>query len=47
MTGSGACVFAAFDTQIEAQRVIEQLPASMQGFIAQSMKQHPLFDLLD
>ena len=47
MTGSGACVFAAFDTQVEAERVITALPATMQGFSAQSMMQHPLFDLLD
>jgi 4-diphosphocytidyl-2-C-methyl-D-erythritol kinase len=47
MTGSGACVFAAFDTQVEAERVINALPATMRGFIAPNMMQHPLFDLLD
>lgn len=47
MTGSGACVFAAFDTHKEAQTVIDQLPADMRGFIARSLMQHPLFDLLD
>lgn len=45
MTGSGACVFAAFDTQEEAKRVMSFLPATMQGFIAPSLMQHPLFDL--
>ncbi|QDQ26438.1 4-(cytidine 5'-diphospho)-2-C-methyl-D-erythritol kinase [Chitinimonas arctica] len=47
MTGSGACVFAAFDTQIDAERVIKAMPAEMQGFIAPSLMQHPLLDLLD
>lgn len=47
MTGSGACVFAAFDTQAQAEAVIGQLPASMRGFAAESMTQHPLSDLLD
>ncbi|GAB3259388.1 4-(cytidine 5'-diphospho)-2-C-methyl-D-erythritol kinase [Chitinimonas naiadis] len=47
MTGSGACVFAAFNTQAEAERVLQNLPATMHGFIAQGMMQHPLFNLLD
>lgn len=47
MTGSGACVFAAFDTREKAQNVMNQLPAEMQGFIAAGLMQHPLFDLLD
>lgn len=45
MTGSGGCVFAAFDDRESAQRVIEALPGSMQGFIAQGLTQHPLFAL--
>lgn len=47
MTGSGACVFAAFNTRKQAESVMKQKPADMQGFIANSMKQHPLFGLLD
>jgi 4-diphosphocytidyl-2-C-methyl-D-erythritol kinase len=42
MTGSGACVFAAFDRREEAQAVAAQLPGSMQGFVAQGLSQHPL-----
>jgi 4-diphosphocytidyl-2-C-methyl-D-erythritol kinase len=42
MTGSGACVFAAFASREEAQRVIDRLPAPMQGFVAQGLMQHPL-----
>ena len=42
MTGSGGCVFAAFDTREAAQRVIDELPDSMQGFIARGLERHPL-----
>lgn len=42
MTGSGGCVFAGFDSREAAQGVIDALPATMQGFIAQGLVQHPL-----
>ena len=42
MTGSGACVFAAFASRDEAQAVAGELPAAMQGFVAQGLTQHPL-----
>jgi 4-diphosphocytidyl-2-C-methyl-D-erythritol kinase len=42
MTGSGACVFAAFATREEAERVLGLLPAPMKGFVAQGMSHHPL-----
>ncbi len=42
MTGSGACVFAAFGSRGEAQRVLDLLPAPMQGFIARGLDVHPL-----
>jgi 4-diphosphocytidyl-2-C-methyl-D-erythritol kinase len=42
MTGSGSCVFAAYDSREAAQRVLDQLPASMQGFMAQGLAAHPL-----
>ena len=44
MTGSGACVFAAFGTEQEARDVIAKLPQNMRGVIAQGLKQHPLHD---
>jgi 4-diphosphocytidyl-2-C-methyl-D-erythritol kinase len=34
VSGAGACVFAAFATEIEARRVREKAPRDMQGFIA-------------
>ena len=44
MTGSGACVFAEFATEAEAQAVLQQLPSNMRGFVAQGLQQHPLKD---
>ena len=42
MTGSGSCVFAAFDSREAAQRVLDALPGSMKGFVAQGLDNHPL-----
>lgn len=42
MSGSGGCVFAAYGSREAAQRVIDELPDSMQGFIAQGLTHHPL-----
>jgi 4-diphosphocytidyl-2-C-methyl-D-erythritol kinase len=42
MTGSGACVFAAFEHEAEARGVLAQLPMGMQGFVAQGLMHHPL-----
>jgi 4-diphosphocytidyl-2-C-methyl-D-erythritol kinase len=44
MTGSGACVFASFDTEAAAHDVLRQLPPTMQGFVAQGLDRHPLYD---
>lgn len=42
MTGSGACVFAAFGGEDEAHRVLAKLPVDMSGFVAQGLQRHPL-----
>ena len=42
MTGSGSCVFAAYGSREEAQRVLDRLPATMKGFVAQGLAAHPL-----
>ncbi len=44
MTGSGACVFAEFDSAAEAQALQSRLPASMHGFLAEGLAHHPLHD---
>ena len=45
VTGSGACVFAAFPTESAARQVRERAPRGMQGFVAQGLARHPLRDL--
>jgi len=42
MTGSGACVFAEFDDYARARAVAGELPATMKGFLAQGLCEHPL-----
>jgi 4-diphosphocytidyl-2-C-methyl-D-erythritol kinase len=42
MTGSGACVFAAFATEEEAKVVLQKLPQQMHGLVARGLQQHPL-----
>jgi 4-diphosphocytidyl-2-C-methyl-D-erythritol kinase len=42
MTGSGACVFAAFAGEAEARECLARLPEKMHGFVAQGLDSHPL-----
>ncbi|GMR08368.1 MAG: 4-(cytidine 5'-diphospho)-2-C-methyl-D-erythritol kinase [Gammaproteobacteria bacterium] len=51
MTGSGGCVFAAFEDEGQARDVMAQLPAEMQQtgmqvFVAKGMNHSPLHELL-
>jgi 4-diphosphocytidyl-2-C-methyl-D-erythritol kinase len=43
MTGSGACVFCAFDGEVQARRALARLPADMRGFVARGLERHPLW----
>jgi 4-diphosphocytidyl-2-C-methyl-D-erythritol kinase len=45
MTGSGACVFAAFPDEAAARGVLSGLPAGMRGFVARGLSRHPLHEL--
>ena len=47
MTGSGACVFAEFATEAEAQRALTQLPGGMKGFVAQGLNRHPMYNFAE
>ncbi len=44
MTGSGACVFAEFDSKAEAEAVLQKLPQQMRGVAVQGLMKHPLQD---
>lgn len=46
MTGSGACVFAEFESEGPAREVLGRLPGDMRGFVARGLERHPLHDLL-
>ena len=46
MTGTGACVFASFDSQREAERVLAKMPAEFTGFTARSLDRSPYYDLV-
>ncbi len=47
MSGSGACVFAAFDTAEKAHSVLAEIPSTMRGFVAAGLDRHPLYDYAD
>jgi len=47
MTGSGACVFAEFETEAEARALYSALPGGMRAFVARGLDRHPLYDLTD
>jgi 4-diphosphocytidyl-2-C-methyl-D-erythritol kinase len=46
MTGTGSCIFAAFDTKAQAEAVYQQLPASWRGFVAKGSNRSALYDRL-
>lgn len=47
LTGTGACVFAAFAERAAAQRVLAQLPAGWHGFVARGCNRSPLQQTLE
>lgn len=47
MTGSGACVFAPFESEESAREVLGRVPESMQGFVAHGLDRHPLHGMAD
>jgi 4-diphosphocytidyl-2-C-methyl-D-erythritol kinase len=47
LTGTGACVFAAFDSQADAQAVAAQLPSSWSGLVARGTNRSPLLTAME
>ncbi|WP_034949180.1 4-(cytidine 5'-diphospho)-2-C-methyl-D-erythritol kinase [Erwinia oleae] len=43
LTGTGACVFAEFDTECAARQVFELAPKEWQGFVARGVNVSPLY----
>jgi 4-diphosphocytidyl-2-C-methyl-D-erythritol kinase len=47
MTGTGGCVFAAFETEADAQAVAAQVPANWSGFVARGINRSPLLTAME
>jgi len=47
MTGSGACLFAAFADEAGARQALASCPSDMRGFVARGLDMHPLYGLAD
>jgi 4-diphosphocytidyl-2-C-methyl-D-erythritol kinase len=47
MTGTGACVFAAFETPQQARAVLADKPAQWDGFVARGLNRSPLLERLE
>ena len=46
LTGTGACLFAMFADQQQAQQVLKQLPKPFSGFVAATVNRSPLHEIL-
>jgi len=46
LTGTGACVFARFKSEEQAQAALHQLPANWQGFVANGINRSPVHTAL-
>jgi len=46
LTGTGGCVFGAFESQAEAEEALQQLPSEWLGFVARGLNRSPLLDRL-
>ncbi|MET0088569.1 MAG: 4-(cytidine 5'-diphospho)-2-C-methyl-D-erythritol kinase [Candidatus Thiodiazotropha sp.] len=42
LTGTGACLFAAFSDRDQAERVLAQIPEDLEGFVARGLNRSPL-----
>ena len=47
LTGTGACIFAAFESEIAAEATYRQLPQEWRGFVATGISQSPVHGLLE
>ena len=47
LTGTGACIFAEFDSQDAAIAVYQQRPTHLSGFVAKGVNRSPLYLALE
>jgi 4-diphosphocytidyl-2-C-methyl-D-erythritol kinase len=45
LTGTGSCVFAAFEREADARAVVAALPAEHEGFVARGLNRSPVLAL--
>ncbi len=46
MTGTGACVFAPFESASDAEAVLAKAPKDLQGFVAKAVNRSPVHNLI-
>jgi 4-diphosphocytidyl-2-C-methyl-D-erythritol kinase len=46
MTGSGACVFCAFDDEAQARQMVQAVPKKWRAWCAKGLQQHPMAKFL-
>jgi len=46
LTGTGACAFASFETQVEAEAAKQQLPTKWTGYVARGLNESPVISAL-
>jgi len=46
LTGTGACVFAGFPSEADAQKALQQLPGQWAGFVARGLNESPVLSAL-
>lgn len=47
LTGTGACIYAGFNSREQADRIYKQLPVNWQGFVARGVNRSPLLARLN
>jgi 4-diphosphocytidyl-2-C-methyl-D-erythritol kinase len=45
LTGTGACLFATFTKREQADKLLDQLPKGLRGFVTRGMNRSPLLDM--
>lgn len=47
LTGTGSCLFASFDEEEQATKVLKDLPPQWQGFVAKGLNESPLITAIN
>ena len=47
MTGTGSCIFASFDSEEDANKVLSQVPKQWKGFVTKSVSRSPMLEVIN